>query len=115
MEPITVGVHEAKTNLSDLLRRVEAGETVVITRRGTPVAELRAAPPAERRPLGVLAGTWNLPDEDEMRRIFLEPDEDIERMFYGDDGVAYLKRMQQTSEGEAPLPGSDEPSSDEPA
>lgn len=35
-----VNVHEAKTHLSRLLQRVEAGERVVIARGGTPVAEL---------------------------------------------------------------------------
>jgi prevent-host-death family protein len=36
----TVNVHEAKSTLSRLLERVEAGETVVIARAGKPVAEL---------------------------------------------------------------------------
>ena len=36
----TVNVHEAKSTLSKLLERVEAGETVVIARAGQPVAEL---------------------------------------------------------------------------
>ncbi|WP_454778243.1 type II toxin-antitoxin system Phd/YefM family antitoxin [Georgenia muralis] len=35
-----VNVHEAKTHLSRLLKRVEAGERVVISRGGTPVADL---------------------------------------------------------------------------
>lgn len=37
---ITVGAYEAKTHLPELIRRVEAGERIVITRHGTPVAEL---------------------------------------------------------------------------
>ena len=37
----TVGAYEAKTKLSALLKRVGKGETVTITRRGEPVAELR--------------------------------------------------------------------------
>ena len=35
-----VNVHEAKTHLSRLLARVEAGEEVVIARNGTPIARL---------------------------------------------------------------------------
>ena len=35
-----VGVHEAKTHLSKLLREVEAGTGVVILRGGKPVARL---------------------------------------------------------------------------
>jgi prevent-host-death family protein len=37
-----VGMHEAKTNLSKLVVQVEAGEEVVIERRGVPVARLVA-------------------------------------------------------------------------
>ncbi len=36
----TVGSFEAKTKLAELLDKVEAGETVTITRRGKPVAQL---------------------------------------------------------------------------
>jgi prevent-host-death family protein len=36
----TVGAYEAKTHLSELLERVEAGEEIVITKHGAPVAKL---------------------------------------------------------------------------
>ena len=36
----TVGSYEAKTRLPELLRAVELGETVTITRRGVPIARL---------------------------------------------------------------------------
>lgn len=49
-----VNVYGAKTGLSDLLRRVERGEEVVIARAGQPVAKLVAVRPvAAREP-----GTW---------------------------------------------------------
>ncbi len=35
-----VNVHEAKTNLSRLLARVEAGDEIVIARGGKPIARL---------------------------------------------------------------------------
>lgn len=38
----TFTVHEAKTNLSELLRRVEAGEEIVIARGDKPVAVLKS-------------------------------------------------------------------------
>lgn len=41
----TVNIHHAKTHLSKLLARVEAGETIVIARAGKPVAELSAVKP----------------------------------------------------------------------
>ncbi|HET6569009.1 MAG TPA: type II toxin-antitoxin system prevent-host-death family antitoxin [Rhodothermales bacterium] len=77
----TVGVHQAKTHLSDLLRRVEAGETVVIMRRGEPVAELRPATLPPQRSAGTLA--WELPDREELLGA-LAPDPEIEADFYGD-------------------------------
>ena len=51
-----VGMHEAKTQLSKLVERVEAGEEVVITRHGEPAARLVA----ERSGAGFasLAGAW---------------------------------------------------------
>ncbi|KAB2766077.1 type II toxin-antitoxin system prevent-host-death family antitoxin [Brucella anthropi] len=39
---VTVKVAEAKTHLSDLLARVEAGEEVIISRGNTPIARLVA-------------------------------------------------------------------------
>jgi prevent-host-death family protein len=37
---MTVGAHDAKTNLGQLLDRVEHGERFVITRHGAPIAKL---------------------------------------------------------------------------
>ncbi len=51
-----VNVHEAKTQLSRLLARVEAGEEVVIARRGEPVARLVGCKPRNRRQPDVLKG-----------------------------------------------------------
>lgn len=51
-----VGVHEAKTTLSRLLLRVEAGEDVVLTRSGRPVARLVRMPPRPPRKPGRWAG-----------------------------------------------------------
>jgi prevent-host-death family protein len=52
-----VNVHEAKTHLSRLLRRVAAGEEITISRAGVPVAKLVAvAPTGGARPLGAMEG-----------------------------------------------------------
>ena len=47
---ISVNVYEAKTRLSELLRRVEAGDEVTIARDGAPVVRLQRvqAPPRSR-------------------------------------------------------------------
>lgn len=49
MAETVVNVHEAKTHLSRLLARVEAGERIVIARAGHPVAELVPAASGRRR------------------------------------------------------------------
>ncbi len=45
-----VNVHEAKTHLSRLLKRVDAGEEIVIARNGKPVARLVPVSAEPRRP-----------------------------------------------------------------
>lgn len=62
----SVNVHEAKTQLSRLLERVEAGERVVIARAGHPVAVLVPfAEAAPRRVLGQFRGEARIaPDFD---------------------------------------------------
>lgn len=61
-----VGVGEAKARLSELLDRVEVGDRIVITRRGTPIAVL--APHTEGSPrrasaLGNAAGLVDVGDD----------------------------------------------------
>ena len=38
---MTIGLAEAKARLSEMIDRVEAGETIIIARNSEPVAELR--------------------------------------------------------------------------
>ena len=40
MRETTVGIRELKNRLSEYLRRVKAGETVIITERGKPVGQI---------------------------------------------------------------------------
>lgn len=49
-------MHEAKTQLSKLVERVEAGEEIVITRRGEPAARL--VPERRGEGFASLAGAW---------------------------------------------------------
>jgi prevent-host-death family protein len=51
-----VGMHEAKSQLSRLVARVEAGEEIVITRRGQPAARL--VPERRGEGFASLAGAW---------------------------------------------------------
>lgn len=63
-----VTVHEAKTNLSKLLARVEQGEEIVIARGSTPVAKLTRIEQAQKpRKLGGYEGqVWIADDFDKM-------------------------------------------------
>ena len=64
---VIVNVHQAKTQLSRLLARVEAGEDVVIARRGEPVARLVGCKPRSKRQPDVLKGKVIIPES------FLDP------------------------------------------
>lgn len=74
-----VSVREAKTHLSRLLRRAAAGEEVIITRSGQPIARL--VPMEGTRPVfGIDEGRFVVPDD------FDEPlDEELTRGFESRD------------------------------
>lgn len=44
-----VSIAEAKNRLTQLIRAVEEGESIVITRNGKPVAQIVPPPPARRK------------------------------------------------------------------
>ena len=74
---MSVNIHEAKKHLSRLLEQVAAGERVVISKAGTPVADLvphRAATVT----FGGLTGEIAYSDD----AFGIDPD--IQEMFYGD-------------------------------
>ncbi len=74
---LSVNIHEAKTHLSRLLEQVAAGERVVISKAGSPVADLvphRAATVT----FGGLKGEITYTDD----AFGIDPD--IQEMFYGD-------------------------------
>ena len=60
-----VNIHEAKTHLSRLIQRAEAGEEVVIARAGEPVAKLVPYKPAKlkHRKFGALRGKIWIADD----------------------------------------------------
>lgn len=58
-----VGVHEAKTHLSKLLKRVAAGEEIVILSSGRPVARLVPITAPRRRQVGMDRGLFEVPED----------------------------------------------------
>jgi prevent-host-death family protein len=70
-----VSVHAAKTHLSRLLSRVEAGEVITIARGRTPVAKLIPVTPRGKREFGAMRGKISIGPE------FFEPlpDDELDR------------------------------------
>lgn len=79
----TVNIHEAKTHLSRLLERVQAGETIVIAKAGRPVAELRPLKP-RRELFGAMKGAFG-PDPD--AAFTPEAEAEVRAMFDDDLGL----------------------------
>jgi prevent-host-death family protein len=64
----TVTIHAAKTNLSQLLARVEAGEEIILARGKHPIAKLTPyVQPRSKRQFGALRGVVTVGSE------FFEP------------------------------------------
>jgi prevent-host-death family protein len=74
--PDSIDTYAAKTQLSRLLARVEAGEEITITRRGTPVAKLVPVTPKPAVVFGVLKGKFTVPDD------FDDEDPELNALFY---------------------------------
>ena len=58
-----INIHEAKTQFSKLLRRVAAGEEIIIARAGEPIAKLVPFEQSTRRRLGIDAGLFKVPED----------------------------------------------------
>jgi prevent-host-death family protein len=59
-----VNIHQAKTELSKLVERAEAGEEIVIARAGKPAAKLVPLTTSRgHRRLGLLDGKFQIPDD----------------------------------------------------
>jgi prevent-host-death family protein len=77
-------VHEAKTNLSQLIEAALRGEEVIIARRGVPAVKLvpAEAPKDKRTPLQKLAGLY----AGQIREIdpdWWKPDDEMAELFEG--------------------------------
>lgn len=59
----SVNIHEAKTHLSRLLRRVASGEEITISNSGKPVARLVPIGGGKKRRLGTDQGAFKVPDD----------------------------------------------------
>lgn len=80
---ITATIFEAKTNLSNLVKKAQKGEVVIITsgRNKTPVARLEAVDPAKKKRLGALETPGFVLSEQFFEPL---PDEEL-RLWEGED------------------------------
>ena len=70
-------IHEAKTNLSKLIKQVQAGEEVVIAKAGNPVVEVNVFEKSLKpRKLGLWKNKVYMSDN------FNDEDEEINKLFY---------------------------------
>jgi len=60
---MSVNIHEAKTHFSRLLRRVAAGEEIVISRAGEPIAKIVPIENRARRRFGIDRGVFEVPND----------------------------------------------------
>jgi prevent-host-death family protein len=59
-----IAIADAKAHFADLIRRAEAGESIVLTRHGKPVARLTGTPGAQDLPLfGALKGRIRIAED----------------------------------------------------
>jgi prevent-host-death family protein len=65
MGPTTINIYEAKTQFSRMIDRVVAGEEIIISRNGRPVARLCQLEPRKRNTVkfGVLDGQIKIADD----------------------------------------------------
>lgn len=74
-----INVSKAKATLSKLIDMACLGEEIIIAKNNLPLVELVVHRPKAKRKLGLLAGQIKIPDD------FMEEDDDVNAMFYGED------------------------------
>ncbi len=75
-----VSIYEAKNNLSELVKRAEQGEEVILSRHGHPVVRLVKLPPKTRE-LGLFRGQIKEVDPDWWKPM---TEEEAEAFYRGD-------------------------------
>ena len=83
-----VNIHEAKTHLSRLVERVQAGEEIIIAKAGRPAARLVPIE-GERRPVKIGGLKARAPIPDDFNTMF---EKEIEALFAGVSAPAPARR-----------------------
>lgn len=59
-----INIHDAKTHLSEYLNALDEEDSIILCKRNTPIAEIKLLqkPRKKRRPIGLAAGTFSVPE-----------------------------------------------------
>jgi prevent-host-death family protein len=74
-----ISISEVKANLSKYVNLAYHGERIVILKNNIPLVDIVPHQVEGKRTLGLLAGQFTVPEN------FLDEDDQINNMFYGDD------------------------------
>tara|TARA_B100001093_G_C26618972_1_gene923688 strand:- start:399 stop:632 length:234 start_codon:yes stop_codon:yes gene_type:complete len=74
-----INISEVKANLAKFVNMAYHGERIVILKNNIPLVDIVPHQVEGKRTLGLLAGQFTVPDD------FLDEDDQINSMFYGDD------------------------------
>jgi prevent-host-death family protein len=79
----TITQRELRNDSGAVLREVQAGQTIVVTRNGVPVAELRPVPPRRFVPRAVIADSAQRAPRVDFRRLREELDAVVDQAARG--------------------------------
>lgn len=87
--PETIGQRQLRNDNAEIMRRVEAGESFVVTRNGRPVADLvpHGPPARHRRTVGEMQEDFRTLPKIDVEQWYRDRDADDE--FFGDDRIEY--------------------------
>lgn len=64
---ITLNIDDIQQNLSEFIKLIQEGNSLIITQADQPIAEIKPiptkTPPKERRPIGLCEGEFVVPDD----------------------------------------------------
>lgn len=79
----TITQRELRNDSGAVLREVQAGQTLIVTRNGTPVAELRPLPPRRFVPRAVISDAARRAPRVDAARLRADLDAVVDPSFHG--------------------------------